>query len=94
MNKRSQDLVSKYEEKNDFTRALLTPELIEIVMTEVGFCLPEQYVDYLNLYGHGGIAGVEILGIDFSGRSVFVEVIKDYRKQGLLDNLAVLEKLR
>ena len=91
MNKQIEDLISKYEKDKDYTRMPLTPEIVGKVKAELGVTLPKQYADYLNEYSHGGIAGVEILGIGLEGSVVFLEVTKDYREDGLPDNFVAVE---
>lgn len=50
----------------------------------------EQFLEYLNIYSHGGI-GFEILGIGFDGGISFLEETLGYREDGLPDNLLVIE---
>ena len=91
MNRQIEDLISKYEKDKDYTKVPLTPEIVAKVKSELGVTLPKQYVDYLNKYSHGGIAGVEILGIGLDGTVIFLEVTKDYRENGLPESLVAVE---
>ena len=91
MNKQIEDLISRYEKDKDYTRMPLSPEIVAKVKSELGVTLPKQYVDYLNSYSHGGIAGVEILGVGLEGTAIFLEVTKDYREDGLPENFVVIE---
>ena len=59
----------------------------------LGLKLPKQYVDFLKMFGHGGIGGIEIIGIGLTGRLIFVERTLDYRDEGLPDNLVVIENV-
>ena len=60
MDKQIESLVAKYEEDKDFTHVPLNNEIEKLVLQKLGMKLPEQYKEYLNKYGHGGIAGVLI----------------------------------
>ena len=50
-------------------------------------------IDCLNCLSHGGIGGVEILGIGFDGSLAFVEETMDYREEGLPENLIVVKNV-
>ena len=91
MNKQIEELISTYEDDKDYTRMPLTDEMASTIKKELGVELPEQYVDYLNKYSHGGIAGVNILGIGLTGRIIFLDVTKDYREEGLPNNFVAIE---
>ena len=55
--------------------------------------LPQQYLDFLKLYGHGGIGGIETLGVGLTGRMIFVDTTIDYRNEKLPNNLVVIENV-
>ena len=57
---------------------------------KLGFGVPEQFLEYLNTYSHGGI-GFEILGIGFDGSISYLEETLEYREDGLPENLLVIE---
>ena len=59
----------------------------------LGVKLPNQYVDYIKMFGHGGIAGVEILGVGLTGKMIFVESTLEYRADDLPGNLVVIENV-
>ena len=91
MNKQIKKLISTYEKDKSYTKMPLTDEIAATVKAELGVTLPQQYQDYLNKYSHGGIAGVLILGIGLTGRAIFLDVTKMYRKEGLPENFVVIE---
>ncbi len=91
MNGKIKSLIDQYQEEGDFTRARPTPNMLDTVRSVLGVTLPEQYLDYLNEYSHGGIAGVEILGIGLTGKVFFLDETLEYRDEGLPDNLVVVE---
>ena len=91
MNDQIRKLIKKYESEKDYTRMPLTQKIKERVKKELGVTLPQQYQDYLNEYSHGGIAGVDILGIGLEGSAIFLDVTKMYRKEGLPENFVVIE---
>lgn len=49
-------------------------------------------VDYLSEYGHGGIGGIEVLGVGLDGSAVFEDVTLDNRGEGLPEDLVVVER--
>ena len=91
MNKEIVEMATRYEENSFFTHAEFTDELRAAAESELKLKLPEQYVDYLKAFGHGGVGGVEILGIGCDGSLIFVEDTKLSRKYGLPMNLVVIE---
>ncbi len=60
---------------------------------KLGVKLPDQYVDYIKMFGHGGIAGLEILGVGLTGRMIFVDSTLEYRADELPENLVVIENV-
>lgn len=91
MNSQIEDLINKYEEEGDFTHVSPTSEMLETVKGVLGVSLPAQYLDYLNAYSHGGIAGVEVLGIGLKGKIFFLDETLEYRDEGLPEELVVIE---
>ena len=55
--------------------------------------LPKEYNEYLMTYGHGGLAGLEILGVGLTGRIIFVDTTLEYREEDLPNNLVVIENV-
>jgi len=84
-------LIKQHESKGDFTHALVSGLQLEEAEQKLGIKLPDQYVDFLKQYGHGGIAGIEIIGIGINGNLLFVNETLKYRKYGLAANLVVIE---
>ena len=93
MNTQLLDIIKKYEQPGDFNHATVTDEMIENAEELLGVKLPKQYVDFLKMFGHGGIGGIEIIGIGLTGRLIFVEMTLDYRDEGLPNNLVVIENV-
>lgn len=91
MNSTIENLISQYQQEDDYTRVPLTPEMLNQVVNSLGVVIPDQYLCYLNEYSQGGIAGVEVLGIGLDGSIVFLEETLEYRKEGLPHNLVVIE---
>lgn len=91
MNEIIVEMATRYSENSFFTRAGFTDEAREAAETTLGVTLPDQYVEYLKAFGHGGVAGVEILGVGCDGSLFFVEDTLLYRKYGLPVNLVVVE---
>lgn len=93
MNKQIAELVSEHKKDGFFTRVALTPCMIEAAQEQLGLTIPRQFIDYLNIYGHGGIGGVEILGVGLTGKMLFLEATLTYRKYGLPNNLLMIENV-
>ena len=85
--------IKKYEVKGDFNYASVTDDMISDAEEILGVKLPNQYVDYIKMFGHGGIAGVEILGVGLTGKKIFVESTLEYRADDLPGNLVVIENV-
>lgn len=91
MNDQIRALIAQHEQKGDFTRVAPTEEMLTSSQRLLGVTIPQQFVDYLREYSHGGIGGVEILGVGISGRMIFLDTTIDYRKYGLPHNLLAIE---
>lgn len=89
----SLNTIKKYEVKGDFNYASVTDDMISDAEEILGVKLPNQYVDYIKMFGHGGIAGVEILGVGLTGKMIFVESTLEYRADELPGNLVVIENV-
>ena len=85
--------IKKYEVKGDFNYASVTDDMISEAENKLGVKLPDQYVDYIKMFGHGGIAGLEILGVGLTGRMIFVDSTLEYRADELPENLVVIENV-
>ncbi|MDK7723899.1 SMI1/KNR4 family protein [Slackia exigua] len=90
MNGRINDLMTRLGDKGSFTKVAPTQEMLAEVEEKLGFIVPEQFLEYLNIYSYGGI-GFEILGVGFDGSISFLEETLEYREDGLSDSLLVIE---
>lgn len=86
-------LINQYEQNGDFNYATVTDDMITAAEEKLGVKLPEQYIDFLKEYGHGGIAGIEVMGVGLTGRMLFVDTTLEYREDDLPDNLVVVENV-
>ena len=91
MTEKLQLLIHDYEKAGDFTHTQISTEHIKQAEKELHVLLPGQYVNFLICYGHGGIGGIEIIGIGKTGRLLFVEETQKYRKYGLPEKYLVTE---
>ena len=91
MTEKLQKIIHDYERPEDFTHTQISTEQIEQAEKELHVLLPKQYVNFLICYGHGGINGIEIIGIGKTGRLLFVEETQKYRKYGLPEDYLVTE---
>lgn len=87
------DTIKQYEQPNDFTHVSVTDDMIAAAETILNIKLPEQYISFLKMFGHGGIGGLEVLGFGLTGRMIFVETTMDYRQENLPENLVVIENV-
>ncbi len=91
MTEKIKKLIDTYEEVGDFTYTTITDDQIEEAQNALGVKLPGQYLDFLRTYGHGGIGGIEVIGIGKSGKMLFVSETLEYREYGLDKNLILIE---
>lgn len=91
MNQQIKSLIEQYKDEGHFTYVAPTLEMIDEAEEKLSFAIPEQFLDWLNTYSHGGINGIEILGIGFDGSIVFLETTLRYREYGLPENLLIIE---
>lgn len=91
MNAQIRDLIAEHEEDGLFTRVAPTEEMLASAGQQLGVTIPQQFVDYLKEYSHGGVGGVEILGVGLTGRMAFLDTTLDYRQYGLPHNLLAVE---
>ena len=61
------ELINQYEEKGDFTYAVVNDVIIAEAEKVLNVNIPEQYQWFLKRYGHGGIGGIETLGVGKNG---------------------------
>lgn len=91
MNEKVKKIIETYEEKGDFTYTTITEDQIVEAQNILGVELPGQYLDFLRTYGHGGIGGIEVIGIGKNGKMLFVSETLEYREYGLDKNLILIE---
>ena len=90
MNKKIEAVISQYGENGSFTKVAPTQAMLAEAQQKLGFPIPEQFIEYHNVYSHGGI-GFEILGVGFDGTMFFLDETLEYREDGLPGNLLVVE---
>ena len=91
MNAEIEAMIDSNPKECRFTRVPIASDVIPEIEDELGVKLPQQYVDYIMEYGHGGVAGVEILGIGLTGEALFKQATLDYRGYGLPCKFVVVE---
>ena len=91
MNKSLKDLIKIHEKPMDFTHYAFHPKCIANAESKLGITLPDEYITFLREYGHGGINGVETIGIGRNGQFLFVDETLTFRQYGLPNNLIVIE---
>ena len=85
------NLIKEYECNGDFTYARATDMQLLTAENVLNVIIPNQYRVFLEEYGHGGIGGIEVLGIGKNGALLFVSETVKYREYGLAANLIVVE---
>ncbi|MCM1254280.1 MAG: SMI1/KNR4 family protein [Clostridium sp.] len=85
------ELLKKHEERGDFTHAVVTEEILNEAENRLGIKIPEEYKYFLKEFGHGGIGGIEVIGIGKNDVLVFEKETLKYRAYGLPDELIVIE---
>ncbi|MFC4076160.1 SMI1/KNR4 family protein [Salinithrix halophila] len=84
------EMIREYGESHDFTGSVDETRIEQIEkMLEVP--LPEDYKWFVRNFGHGGIAGVEILGVAKTEIPPCVRYTHRYREYGLPHSLVVIE---
>lgn len=84
-------IISQYEEKGDFTHPNVDDKDLYDAEKILNLKIPEQYVWFLKNYGHGGLDGIETLGVGKNGKMIFVEKTLEFRSYGLNDDKIVIE---
>ena len=84
------DTIKRYEQPNDFTHVTVTDDMIATAETILNIKLPDQYVSFLKMFGHGGIGGLEVMGFGLTGRMIFVDTTMEHREEGMPENLVTI----
>jgi len=82
------DMLKEHEEDSLIWGAT-TEEAIAGAENALGVRFPEEYREFVKVFGSGGIGGVEIEGVEGQGASV-VNATERYRKLGLAKNIIVV----
>lgn len=93
MTKEILEIIKKYEQKGDFNYAVSTDEMFDETQKKLGVVLPQQFVEYVKMFGYGGIGGISILGMGLDGSIMFEEETINYRQYGLPENFVVIENI-
>ncbi len=85
------ELIKQHESRGDFTYAVVTEDMLNKAEKRLGVRLPEEYKYFLKKFGHGGIGGIEVLGIGKNGVMIFEKETLRYRTYGLPNELIIVE---
>lgn len=91
MNEKLYRKIKQIEEKGDFTHSLFTDDMLKEAEKRLNIKLPVQYKDFLENFGHGGIGGLEVLGVGNNNKLIFVESTLKFREYGLPVNVIIIE---
>lgn len=83
--------LEKYESVGDFTHTDVNDQMLREAERRLGIKIPEEYECFLKKFGHGGIGGVEILGVGKNGSLIFEHETLKYRTYGLPNEMIVIE---
>ena len=84
-------IIKHHESKDDFAHAEVTEEMLVSSEKRLNVRIPAEYRRFLKTFGHGGIGGMEVLGIGKNGAMVFEETTLRFRGYGMPNNLLVIE---
>lgn len=84
-------LIDEYKDDGIFTFANVTDDMIKTEESKLNISFPKEFVEYLKLYGHGGIGGIEVLGFGKTGTCICTERTIEYRKYGMPLNYIAIE---
>lgn len=84
-------IIKQHESMGDFTHAHITDEMLDEAEKRMNVKFPEEYRQFLREFGHGGIGGIEVLGVGKNGSLLFEKVTLEYRAYGLPQELFVIE---
>ncbi len=85
------ELIKQHESRGDFTYAVVTEDMLNKAEKRLEVRLPEEYRYFLKKFGHGGIGGIEVLGIGKNGVMIFEKETLKYRTYGLPNELVIVE---
>lgn len=85
------ELIKQHESKGDFTYAIVTEKMLNEAEKRLGIKIPKEYRYFLEKFGHGGIGGIEVLGVGKNGSLIFEKETLKYRTYGLPDELIAIE---
>lgn len=91
MNKKLFEIIKKNEVVGDFTYVPVTDEMLKKAEKEINLRIPTMYKEFLQMFGQGGIGGLEVLGIGKNNKMIFTETTVLYRKYNLPIELIVIE---
>lgn len=83
--------IKNNESKGDFTYVEVTKDMLKEAEKELNLKMPKEYVWFLQKFGHGGIGGIEVIGIGKNKTLAFVKETLKYRMYGLPSELIVIE---
>lgn len=84
-------LLAQYERCGDFTYTEVNEDMLSEVEKRLGTRIPSEYGVFLKTFGHGGIGGIEVLGVGKNGTVIFENETLKHRAQGLPNELIVIE---
>ena len=94
MDKRIEKMIEEYRESDGIFGYPASEEEIRRAEEMLGVKFPEEYREYIQRYGIGGICGTFLEGIDGNEIPSVVKVTEDYRKYyGLEDNVVVIQDI-
>lgn len=92
MNEQLLSMIENYEEKGDFSGEVPV-HILELCERSLKVVFPNEYREFLQKFGSGGICGVDVLGIENESFFSVEEATKKYRGLGLPHSYVVIENV-
>jgi len=89
MNDNINKMINQFVKETDFYGGA-SEDQIRNAENILGFTFPNEYREYLENYGSGGICGVDLQGIEGDLGASVVTATERYRKLGLDENIVVI----
>jgi len=90
MNSILENMIETYKEEKDFYGSVTEEQLLK-VECDLGSKLPSEYREFIELYGSGGICGVDLVGIEGDLGASVISATERYRKLGLSNDYVVIQ---
>ena len=91
MNRQIRNIIEEYNEPFWFAKVSVTMDSIAEDEAVLNLKFPQQYIEFLQELGSGGLFGVDIFGVTKTGYRTHVTETLRYREYGLPENFLIVE---